>query len=234
MKNAHLRFGWLTYFKRTEKTTTTFKLRLDRFIGEVLPDAPRRAKAHFISVVGGDTQIAAVNAAISLDERFEVEGPGMAPISVLLDRNAQTNRGALQLSDRKKPLRHLIGISEDLATNSASTGRTVLAHSDPQFIWMSLAQIHGLPGIPEWADWFYRQLEADKAVLPLLGIGCDPVLIKGHKSKFLSWLCQGVSDGKLPFPQATGRVEWPRIGLREIFQPSRPDVATESSANAHL
>ena len=37
MKNAHLRFGWLTYFKRTEKTTTTFKLRLDRFIGEVLP-----------------------------------------------------------------------------------------------------------------------------------------------------------------------------------------------------
>src|ERR1700730_7058096 len=99
---------------------------------------------------------------------------------------------------------------------------------------MSLAQIHGLPGIPEWADWFYRQLEADKAFVPLLGIGCDPVLIKGHKSKFLSWLCQGVSDGTLPFPQATGRVEWPRIGLREIFQPSRPDVATESSANAHL
>src|SRR5438270_503343 len=115
MKNAHLRFGWLTYFKRTEKTTTTFKLRLDRFVGEVLPDAPRRAKAHFISV-----------------------------------------------------------------------------------------------------------------------IGCDPVLIKGHKSKFLSWLCQGVSDGKLLFPQSTGRVKWPRIGLRVIFQPSCSDVATESSANAHL
>jgi hypothetical protein len=38
MKNAHLRFGWLTYFKRTEKTTTTFRLRMDRFIGEVEPD----------------------------------------------------------------------------------------------------------------------------------------------------------------------------------------------------
>jgi hypothetical protein len=38
MKNAHLRFGWLTYFKSTEKTTTSIKLRLDRFIGEVLPD----------------------------------------------------------------------------------------------------------------------------------------------------------------------------------------------------
>ena len=77
MKNAHLRFGWLTYYKRTDKTTTTFKLRLDRFIGEVLPGAPRRGKAHLISVVGGDTQIAAVNAAISMDENFQIEGPGL-------------------------------------------------------------------------------------------------------------------------------------------------------------
>ncbi len=54
MKNAHLRFGWLTYVKCTEKTTTSIKLRLDRFIGEVLPDAPRQAKAHLISVIGGE------------------------------------------------------------------------------------------------------------------------------------------------------------------------------------
>lgn len=216
MKNAHLRFGWLTYFKRTEKTTTTFKLRLDRFIGEVLPDAPRRAKAHFISVVGGDTQIAAVNAAISLDERFEIQGPGVAPISVSLDRNAQTNRGALQLSDRKKPLRHLIGISEDLATNAVSTGRTVLAHSNPQFVWMSMAQIHGLPGMPEWADWFCGQLEKHKAIVPLLGIGCDPVMVKGGKEQFLLLLGRGVQTGVLPFPAATGRLEWPRVTLAEI------------------
>jgi hypothetical protein len=32
MKNAHLRFGWLTYVKCTDRTTTSFKLRLDRFI----------------------------------------------------------------------------------------------------------------------------------------------------------------------------------------------------------
>ena len=112
MKNAHLRFGWLTYYKRTDKTTTTFKLRLDRFIGEVLPEAPRRGKAHLISVVGGDTQIAAVNAAISMDENFQIEGPGLEAIHVSLGRNAQTSRASLQLSDRKKPLRHLIGISE--------------------------------------------------------------------------------------------------------------------------
>ena len=29
MRNAHLRFGWLTYVKSTEKTTTSIKLRLE-------------------------------------------------------------------------------------------------------------------------------------------------------------------------------------------------------------
>jgi hypothetical protein len=53
VKNAHLRFGWLTYLKSTEKTTTSIKLWLDRFIGEVLTDPPRQAKAHLISVIGG-------------------------------------------------------------------------------------------------------------------------------------------------------------------------------------
>ena len=57
MKNAHLRFGWLTYVKSTEKTTTSIKLRLDRFIGEVLPDPPRQAKAHLISVIGGTLRL---------------------------------------------------------------------------------------------------------------------------------------------------------------------------------
>jgi hypothetical protein len=73
MKNARLRFGWLTYVKSTEKTTTSIKLRLDRFIGEALPDPPRQAKAHLISVIGGDTQIAAVSAAIS-PARVEARG----------------------------------------------------------------------------------------------------------------------------------------------------------------
>lgn len=57
MKNAHLRFGWLTYFKRTEKTTTTFRLRMDRFIGEVEPDPPRQARAHFVSRTVGTNRL---------------------------------------------------------------------------------------------------------------------------------------------------------------------------------
>lgn len=218
MKNAHLRFGWLTYYKRTEKTTTTFKLRIDRFIGEVLPDNPRRAKAHLISVIGGgDTQIAAVNAAISMDENFEIEGPNLKPVHVSLGRNAQTYRASLQLPDRKKPLRHLIGISEELINNAGSTGRTILAHSLPAFMWISLAQIHGLPGTPAWADWFCRQLERSHSIIPLLGIGCDPVLVKGDKKRFLAWLGHGIRRGFLSFPETAGRIEWPHHGLTAIF-----------------
>jgi hypothetical protein len=228
MKNAHLRFGWLTYFKRTEKTTTTFRLRLDRFIGEVEPDPPRRARAHFVSVLGADTQIAAVNAAISLDERFEIEGPGVERISVCLGRNAQTNKGAFQVADRKKPLRHLVGISEEFSTPSAATGRTLLADSRPLFVWASLAHIHGLPGIPLWAAWFYRQLEAGKALTPLLGIGCQPILVKGNKQQFLSWLGKGVRSGELDFPSKRGPIQWRGAALAEIFGLGRTNVYPQS------
>jgi hypothetical protein len=190
MKNAHLRFGWLTYVKSTEKTTTSIKLRLDRFIGELLPDPPRQAKAHFISVVGGDTQISAISAAISMTDRFMVEGPGVQPVRVCLERNAQSFRGSIQLAGRKKPLRHLIGVSEELASGriSANSGRTLLASSDKHFVWTSVAHIYGIPGIPEWADWFADELNTHRAIGPAFGVGCDPVIVKGEKEQFLDWL----------------------------------------------
>src|SRR5437660_5551193 len=179
MKNAHLRFGWLTFVKSTEKTTTSIKLRLDRFIGEVMPDPPRRAKAHLISVIGGDTQIAAVSAAISLGDRFMVEGPSVQPIRVCLERNAQCFKGSVQLAGRKKPLRHLVALSEEFASSnvSASSGRTLLASSENRFIWASLAHVHGIPGLPDWADWFTGELEMHKEIMRTLCIGCPPVLV---------------------------------------------------------
>jgi hypothetical protein len=218
MKNAHLRFGWLTYLKMTEKTTTHFKLRLDRFIGEVLPDPPRQAKAHLISVIGSDTQLSAVSAAISLGDRFMVEAPGVAPIRICLERNAESYKGSLLLSGRKKPLRHLIGVSEELGSaSSIGSGRTLLGSSAPAFLWASLAHIHGLPGIPDWAEWFYKKLTMHQALVPLLGVGCDPVLIKGQKQQFLAWLTEGIESGALDFPDQCGPIEWPRLNLNSIL-----------------
>jgi hypothetical protein len=219
MKNAHLRFGWLTYVKSTEKTTTSIKLRLDRFIGEVLPDPPRQAKAHLISVIGGDTQISAISAAISMTDRFMVEGPDVPQTRVCLERNAQCFKGSIQVPGRKKPLRHLIGLSEEFASAnvSSSSGRTLLAGSDKGFVWASIAHIYGIPGIPEWADWFREELRTHHATSQILGIGCDPVMVKGPKEQFLDWLSWGVESEAIRFPVTTGSVQWPSVDLEGIF-----------------
>jgi hypothetical protein len=220
MKNAYLRFGWLTYVKSTEKTTTSIKLRLDRFIGEVLPDPPRQAKAHMISVVGGDTQISAISAAISMGDRFMVEGPDVQPIRVCLERNPQCFKGSIQLAGRKKPLRHLIGLSEEFASSNASagSGRRMLAGSDRRFVWSSIAHMYGIPGIPEWAEWFAGELNTHHALIQAVGIGCDPVIVKGEKEQFLDWLSWGVESEAIRFPTQTGSIRWPGVSLQDIFQ----------------
>ena len=223
MKNAHLRFGWLTYVKSTEKTTTSIRLHLDRFIGEVLPDPPRQAKAHLISVIGGDTQISAISAAISMADRFMVEGPEVQPVRVCLERNAQCFKGSIQVPGRKKPLRHLIAMSEEFASGSMSsnTGRTLLAGSDHAFVWASIAQIYGIPGVPEWAEWFSEELKTHHAMSPVLGIGCDPVMVKGTKEQFLDWLSWGVESGAIHFPVVAGSIRWPGVDLEDVFVPGK-------------
>lgn len=219
MKNAHLRFGWLTYVKSTEKTTTSIKLRLDRFIGEVMPDPPRQAKAHLISVIGGDTQLAAISAAISLGDRLMVEGPDVQPIRVCLERNAQCFKGSIQLAGRRKPLRHLIGMSEEFASGNmlSNSARILLAGSGKQFVWASVAHVYGIPGIPEWADWFAGELTTHHAMVRALGIGCDPVIVKGEKAQFLDWLSWGVESGAVNFPAETGSIRWPSVALQDVF-----------------
>jgi hypothetical protein len=218
MNNAHLRFGWLKYVKSTEKTTTSIKLRLNRFIGELLPDPPCQAKAHLISVIGGDTQIAAVSAAISLGDRFLVEGSDLAPTRVCLGPNAQCFKGSLRLAGRKKPLRHLIGISEEFAGRSTSAqSRTLLAASTSNFIWASIADLYGIPGMPEWAEWFMNELKTHHAITPALGVGCRPVIISGEKEQFLDWLSWGVESGAIHLPVQSGPIHWPNLSLKDIF-----------------
>lgn len=219
MKNAHLRFGWLSYVKSTEKTTTSIRLHLDRFIGELSPDPPRQGKAHLISVIGGVTQIAAVSAAISIADRFTVEGPGVQPVRVCLDRNALCFKGSIQLSCRKKPLRHLVAMSEEFASGGASANvrRSLLAGCDAQFVWASMAAAYGIPGLPGWAGWFEEELRTHHAITPTLGIGCSPVIVRGDKERFLDWLRWGIESDAIKFPEETGSVRWPNLTLKQMF-----------------
>jgi len=150
-----------------------------------------------------------------MTDRFMVEGPGVQPVRVCLERNAQSFRGPIQLAGRKKPLRHMIGVSEEFASSnvSAGSGRTLLASSENRFIWASLAHIHGIPGMPDWAAWFAGELETHRAIVPTLGIGCDPVIVKGQKEQFLDWLSWGVESGAVSFPAEIGSIRWPGFNL---------------------
>src|SRR5205085_4993234 len=176
-------------------------------------------KAHLISVIGGDTQISAISAAISMTDRFMVEGPDVQPVRGCLERNAQCFKGSIQVPGRKKPLRHFIAMSEEFASGnmSSSSGRTLLAGSDRHFVWASIAQIYGIPGVPEWADWFAEELKTHHAMSHILGIGCDPVMVKGTKEQFLDWLSWRVESGAIPFPAETGSIHWPKLSLEDIL-----------------
>ena len=229
MLNAHLRFGWFTFYKVTDKKTTSVKVRLDRFIAEPAANKNQTAKAHLLSVIAGDTQMAAISAALSEATHFMVEGPGLEQIQVSFEtKKPQCYRASLQLPGRKRAIRQLIAISEDVASATGAT-KVVLADSSPDFVWSAVAKILGLPGTPEWAEWFHQQLVWRNAVTPLLGIGCAPVLVTAGRDEILSWLGDGVGSGAVALPLENRAIVWPRFDLQQVFQ--LPPVAEPSASS---
>lgn len=219
MKNAHLRFGHMIYTKALKKTTTRFKVPLDRFIGET--ESNSVVKAHLISVIGGDTQIAALAAAVANADSFTVETPDQAAFRVTLGAKAQCYRGSIHLEEHKRPLRHLVAISEELSqvATGKNTERTILFDDASQFVWSALTHLHGLPGMPDWAEWVIDELKRLQAVQPLVGIGCNPILVKGPKGLFMNCITRGLRDGKLHFPENNGSVEWSPMTLSQLLLP---------------
>jgi hypothetical protein len=218
VKNAHLRFGHLVYTKILKKTTTRFRLPLDRFIGESESDTV--AKAHLISVIGGDTQIAALSAAVASSDSFTIEAPEHTPFHVTLGSNPESYRGSLQIEGHSRPLRHLVVISEELAqlgSGQKKTERTILLDDSPRFLWASLAQVHGIPAMPDWAEWAIHELKRMKTIEPLIGIGCSPVLVKGSKGLFMNCISRGLRDGNLQLPESNGSIRWERPSLSQLL-----------------
>jgi hypothetical protein len=71
-----------------------------------------------------------------------------------------------------------------------------------------VARRFGLPVVPGWAPWFMRELERRKAIQPLLGLGCSPVLVKGNKEKFLAWIGKALKAGSIRIPEVNGPISW--------------------------
>src|SRR5437899_4030273 len=120
MKNAYQRFGTLEYTKRMKDTTTQVRLRVDRFIAEI--EEERKFKLHALSVLGGDSDIGAIWAAIHEQSLFTLQGPGIGGFTAGLGEDAECFRGTITLAGRK-PIRHLVGISAELGRRGRELSR---------------------------------------------------------------------------------------------------------------
>ena len=210
MRNAHERFGVLEYTKRMKDTTTRIRLRLDRFIGEVEND--KNGKAHLISVLGGDSDVGAIWAAVVEQNHFTVQAPGIEPLTTTLGEGAQCFRGTLSIAGRR-PIRHLVAISAELAKTRPGADpqgrRTILCDNDPTFVLYRVAQRFGLPVVPEWAGWFNEEITRHLVINPLVGLGCSPVLVRGTKKLFLKWIGRALRQktDSVPRKQWAGPLE---------------------------
>ena len=206
MKNAHERFGTLVYRRHTEKTATNLRVFLDAFVGE------ERGRAHFVSLVGGDVEIGAIAAALANGDSFTVVDPYGAESIVSLGEKPLCFRGSIMVPGRKRPLRHLVSCSQELADTTAD-GRLLLVSDDHSFVWSSLVCHYGLPATPDWGPWVISQLQQQKRIQPLIGFGYAGVAVKAKRKELLALLRRGLRSRKLAFPTGNGAVEWPEVYL---------------------
>ena len=211
MKNAHLRMGTLQFTKVLRDTTIDVSVRMDRLVAEHESDR-RSARCHLLSVIGNDQEIGAIAAAISDEARFYASGPELNRIMISLGKDADVYRGSISIPGRRRPLRHLVAVSEDLSRTRAggnpTARRTVLCDGDPAFLLYRLGVRFGLPVLPEWSEWFGQEVDRHKAVEPLIGLGCRPVLVKGTKKRFLGWIGHALKRGVIVIPDVAQTSPW--------------------------
>ena len=219
MRNAYLRFGTLRYTRRTHDITIDVRVHLDHLILEQRQDGC--ALAHLVSVVGNDADIGGVWAAILDGRTFWLSAPGLSEASATLCDKPQCWRGSISVPERTRPFRHFVAVSRELALTAPggdnASRRTILCADHPVFVLYRIALRFGLPVVPEWAEWFVGELQLRKAIAPLLGLGCSPVVVKGNGKAFLHWIARAVKRGVIEVPESKGPVNWP--SFQGLFEP---------------
>ena len=212
MQNAHERFGSLEFIKRTKDTTTRVRVHIDRAVLETPKDERGQTSAHLISMVGGDSEIGALWAAVTEGALFQVQLPGRSAVTACLGLETQCFRGSVMVPGRKRPVRHLVAVSAELAKTKPGADRegtrTILCDDDPVFVLYRVASRYGLPVASEWAPWFMCELNQRNALHPLTGLGCSPVMVKGNKPTFLKWIGRALKRGAIQIPDGDGSINW--------------------------
>jgi hypothetical protein len=163
-------------------------------------------------VVGGDVEIGALAAAFANGDSFTVVDPEGEESIVSLGEKPLCFRGSIVVPGRKRPLRHLVGCSQELA-DATSDGKLLLISDDHLFIWSSLVRHYGLPAPPEWGSWMISQLQQQKRIHPLPGFGYVGVAVKATRKHLLALLSKGLRNRQIAFPAHNGPVDWPATQL---------------------
>lgn len=227
MQNAYERFGTAKFTRRTKDSTTSVRAHVDRAILEPAENERCPSAAHLVSMIGGDSEIRAFLAAITEGAELHVELPERVSLSISLGAEAQCFHGSIAIPGRKIPARHLVALSAEFVKTKpgidAGGNRTILCDRDPMFVFYRIAFRYGLPVAPEWAPWFQRELDRHKAITPLLGLGCEPVLVKGDKHRFLKWIAKALKHRIIQIPEITGAVCWRLPGtFLDCLNPPEP------------
>ena len=230
MKNAHLRIGQLEFTKWTQGKGTRFRVSLDRLIAEPASSQGATAPAHLISVFGNDSEIAAIAAAVSCQESFRIEAPGVPEMRITLGDETQQFRSSFVLHGRKQPFRHLVALSKALADSRPETSvelsRVILVDRDPTFVLFRLAGTFGLPALPEWTSFLFSQLQRHRRIESLIGLGCSPVAVNATKEEILDWIGKGLRQGTLHIPDENN-IHW---NVSKGFAPEPPSPEIEATA----
>jgi hypothetical protein len=197
MKNAHLRLGFVEFEKAQKGVVSKTRLTADRFIGE-----QKSGKAHLVSIVGGDSDVGAIGAAIQLNESLIIGGPGLSPRHYRFGERAQLHRGTINVAGRKRAVRHLVAVSTELQGEGES-GFIILHSDSPEFVLQRLSIALGLPLLPNWASWFSSHLQSQKRFHKLAGLNCSPVLVTGTKPEFLEWIGAALKAGEIAISKPT-------------------------------
>lgn len=237
MQNAHQRFGMLEFTKHTKDTTTRVRVPVDRAVLERAKNEQNQTTAHLISMIGGDSEIGALCAAVAEGALFQIQFPAHTNISISLGPEAQCFRGSVMVPGRTRPVRHLVAVSAELAKTKPGVDRegprTVLCDDDPLFVLYRLAYRYGLPAVPDWAPWLMRELNRHKAIASLLGFGCSPVLVKGNKQTFLKWIGRALKERLIQIPEKHGSISWKLqqafFEARDLPQNGSTTIAPRSS-----
>ena len=203
MENAHLRMGRLTFVRQSKDHTTNVSLHLERLVAEAPKEKYGAAALHFLSVFSGDQEVGAIAAAIADGQRFTVRLNGDEFVGDL-GAKAILYRASLQVPMHKRPVRHLVALSQALFETTlgakGETKRSVLFENTPEFVLRRLAVRFGLPVLPEWSQWFHSEIHRRGMVEELIGLNCSPIAVRGNKIRMLRVLRQGLRRGQIAIP----------------------------------